>query len=165
MPPRRQRGIYNAPEQQVGEQQNTVAGRDISQGANANAVLEFLRDYVFEADQQRETTIKDVGRELRRTREDVAIVSDAVRSVRDRMDDDDHARVGRQASLDAALAELHQGQRIARRWLAGLTAALVVAALVVAWLAWRELYPPVNVVALLRLALGGALALVAQWRR
>lgn len=139
MPPRKRPATYAAPDQQVGEQQNTVAGGDINQGANADAVLEFLRDYVFEADQQRETTIKNVGNELRRTRDEVAIVSDAVRSVRDRMDDDDHDRRQRQAQLDAALSELHRGQRIARRWLAGITAVLAAALAVVAWLLWREL--------------------------
>lgn len=140
MPPRkRPNSTVDATGQQVGDQQITAAGRDLTQGANADAVLEFLRDYVFEADQQRETTIKNVGNELRRTRDEVAIVSDAVRSVRDRMDDDDHDRRQRQAQLDAALSELHRGQRIARRWLAGITAVLAVAAAVVAWLLWREL--------------------------
>lgn len=100
------RSTVDAAGQQVGEQHVSAAGRDIRHGADADAVLSFLREYVVAADQQRETTLKDVQRELKRTRDDMGIISDAVRSVRDRLDDDDRERVTRQAALDKALARL-----------------------------------------------------------
>lgn len=71
-------------------------------------------------------------------------------------------RAQRREELDAALAELHRGQRIARRWLAGITGVLAAVLAAVVWLLWRELGPPPF--ALFRLALGGALALVGYWR-
>lgn len=144
--------VTNLAGQQAGDQQITAAGRDVRHGADADAVLGFLREYVFAADQQRETAIKAVAQQLARNRDDMGIVTDAVRSVRDRLNADDDARVRRQRELDhalatlgesleaqdIALAELRRGQRIARRWIAALTLALAVALAVVAWLVWRE---------------------------
>lgn len=88
---------------------------------------------------------------------------DAHELMQARRDDADvKERAQRREELDQALAELHDGQRIARRWLAGITAALAVTLAAVAWLLWRELGPPPS--ALFRLALGGGLAVVGYWR-
>lgn len=169
----RRRSTVDASGQQVGEQQVSAAGRDIHHGADATAVLAFLRDYVFAADQERETALKTVSRELARARLDMGIMSDAVRSVRDRLDDDDADRVRRQRELDDALArlgenleaqditlgELRRGQALARRWLALLTLFLLAVAVVLAAVVWYE-------VALFARALFDAAGpTLASWRR
>jgi hypothetical protein len=120
----------------------SVAGRDIhNQGADANAVLDFLRRYVFEADQRRETALKELNREIRLSRDDMAIMGDALRTVRDRVDDiivnsdaDKLDREDRQGELDRALAALREEQRRMRRVLFWGGVALLVALLVGAWL-------------------------------
>ncbi len=110
------------------------AGGNITHGADATEVLNFLREYVFEADQKRETANKELARQLAYARGDMGILSDAVRAVRDQVDDlvnaaeaDAAQRPARQLALDHQLA-------VARRWLAGLTIALLVALAVVALL-------------------------------
>jgi hypothetical protein len=129
-----------------------AAGRDIHQGADATAVLKFLQAYVFEADQRREVGIKDLAHELVLTRGDMGILSDAVRSLRDRNEADARQRLDRQNDLDTHLAEfgealeaqaidmgeLRRGQRIARHWLAALTLAVLGAAVIIAALILRE---------------------------
>jgi len=108
------------------------AGGNITHGADATEVLAFLRSYVFEADQKRETAIKDLARELVYTRGDMGILSDAVRAVRDQVDDLVNAAEADARQRPARQAELDRQLTIARRWLAGLTIALLVALAVVA---------------------------------
>lgn len=152
MAPDPPRPVTDLSGQQAGDQSFQAAGENIYHGANADHVLDFLREYVFAADQRRETAVKAASQELKRAQLEMGIVTDAVRSVRDRLDDDDADRVRRQRELDhalatlgesleaqdIALAELRRGQQLARRWLAGLTLALVLVLVVVAVLVWRE---------------------------
>lgn len=153
MAPDPPRPVTDLSGQQAGDQSFQAAGENIYHGANADHVLDFLREYVFAADQRRETAVKAASQELKRAQLEMGIVSDAVRSVRDRLDDDDRDRVRRQRDLDHTLATLgeyleaqaldlaalRRGQTLARRWLAGLTALLIIEILVVAWLVDREL--------------------------
>jgi len=132
-PTRKRRSVLDFSRSQTGGvTTGDNAGNNITHGADATEVLAFLREYVFKADQARETAIKDLARELVYTRGDMGILSDAVRAVRDQVDDlvnateaDARQRPARQAELDHQLA-------VARRWLAGLTIALLVALAVVA---------------------------------
>lgn len=166
MPPQRKRAsIYNAPEQNVGEQANTVAGRDIRQGADpallARALAEmhqFLRDYTFSIDQGRETALKEIRHELKLLRGDRDVLTGTLNTLRDRVDD---------------LVNGHERDQVVRRerqavlnwWLGGICVCIALLAGAVAWLAWRVLAPPVDAAALLRLWLGAGLALsVGRWR-
>jgi hypothetical protein len=106
VPDSERRATLDAAGQQVGEQHVAAAGGNINHGADATEVLAFLREYVTKSDQQRETVLKTISRELAHTRLDSGIISDAVRSVRDRLDDDDRDRARRQAELDGALTSL-----------------------------------------------------------
>lgn len=139
--------VYDASGSQSGDHHIGQVGQTITnQGASPDRVLDFLRSYVFEADQRRETAIKELRDEASRLREDMHIVSDAVRSVRRRVDDiideaerDQQARVTRQRALDM--------------WLALITLALVVMA--GGWLFLLiRLWPQLTAVALA--LLGGA---------
>lgn len=63
------------------------AGRDIHhQGADADKVLDFLRSYVVEANQTRETAIKEAKHELVNVQRDFVIVTDSLRTLRERLD-------------------------------------------------------------------------------
>lgn len=149
---------------QTGDQSyRDVAGRDVHHednrvGADANQVLDFLRTYVFHADQARETAIKELKRdlthELRLVRGDVAIQSDALRTVRDRVDRmaDDRERERlerqrRQTALDLRLL--------------GLAALIVVVFVLLAWL----LYDRYAAATVLRYWIGGGMALAAAAAR
>jgi hypothetical protein len=144
-----------------------AAGRDIThQGADATEVLSFLKEYVFAADQRTETTIKEMHRELRLSRGDMVIIGDALRTVRDRVDDlivdrdvDKLEREDRQAELDAKLAQISAEQRRARRVLFWFAAGILIAFLVEAWL----LYDRYTALSVLRYWTGGGLAW-ALWR-
>ena len=135
-PTRKRRSVLDFSRGQTGDvATGDNAGGNITHGADATEVLAFLREYVFKADQARETAIKELARELVYARGDMGILSDAVRAVRDQVDDlvnaaqlDAKERPARQLALDHQLT-------IARRWLAGLTIALLVALAVVALLA------------------------------
>lgn len=130
MPPRKRPATYAAPDQQVGEQQNTVAGGDINQvdPRVLDRVLRFLEGDRHSRDLFA-AMLEHLGNQL-----------DAHEIMQTRRDQVDvKERAARREELDAALANLRQGQAIARRWLAGLTLAMAVAAAVVAWLLWREL--------------------------
>lgn len=130
------------------------AGRDIYQGADPNAVLDFFRRYLFEADQERNTAIKELRRELERLRDDVHIVSDALRTLRERVDDilDDRdrdrlERQRRQLALDLRLAAL---------------ALLIVAVALALALLYHDTYA---LAAFGRYLIGAGLSLVAIWIR
>jgi hypothetical protein len=142
----RRRSAHDLSGAQTGDVTNRdSAGGDITyHGADAGAVLTFLRDYVFASDQQRETAIKAVSQELRRARDDMGIISDAVRSVRDRLDDDDRERVERQKDHDLFMADMAvqasdqaRALRQLRRWVVVLTIALFAFALILAAVVWR----------------------------
>jgi len=135
LPTRKRRAVLDFSRSQTGGvTTGDNAGNNITHGADPAEVLAFLRDYVFKADQERETANKELARQLVYTRGDMGILSDAVRAVRDQVDDlvnaaqlDASQRPARQLALDHQLA-------VARRWLAGLTIALLVALAVVALL-------------------------------
>jgi hypothetical protein len=155
------------------EQYENVAGRDINHGADATAVLDFLRSYVFAADQRRETAHKELSREVRLSRDDMAIMGDALRTVRDRVDDlivdrdvDKLDREDRQGELDKALKALRDEQerlRLAvearsarnRRIFLWFAIGIVVALLVAGWVAWDRY----AALAMVRLWAGGGAAL------
>ena len=163
--------IYDNRDSQSGDHTSRdAAGRDIvHQGADATRVLDFLRSYVFDADQRRETAIKDLHHELRLSRGDTVIVSDVLRTVRDRVDDlivdrdvDKLEREDRQLALDRILeaqkqeiAALRAEQRRTRRVLFWFGIGILVALAVAAWLAADRF----AALALLRLWTGGAAAL------
>jgi hypothetical protein len=161
--------IYDNRDSQSGDHTSRdTAGRDIHQGADADKVLNFLREYVFEADQRRETAIKELHRELRLSRGDTVIVSDVLRTVRDRVDDlivdrdvDKLEREDRQSELDAALAAIREEQRRTRRVLFWFGIGIIVALVVAGWLTYDRL----AAMALLRYWIGGgAAALAYLWR-
>lgn len=152
-------GVYEAPAQNVGDQENMVAGGNITYGAPADSVLDFLRQYVFQADDVRNTAVKEATGALRRAQDEMRILSDAQHALRDRLDRlvDSHAR---------DQVERQQRQAVLNWWLGTITGVLALLALAVLWLAWRELSPPpVDPAAIARLWLGGSLAILAQLRR
>lgn len=107
-PSRYRRSVLDLSRSQAGDvSTRDAAGRDIYQGADADAVLSFLRAYVFEADQRRETALKELGHELKRVRGDMQIITEALRGVRDQVNDDARERHRRQAELDDALAAIN----------------------------------------------------------
>jgi hypothetical protein len=127
-----------------------AAGHSITnQGADATAVLVFLRDYVFKADQVRETAIKEVRGEL-------GMVSDALRGVRNQLndltEDIDKTKQAEVARLLADFKVRRWRQFVLNVWLGLIT--VLVALMAVGWLLllWR-LWPQLTPVAL---ALGGA---------
>jgi hypothetical protein len=63
--PRRKRtaSIYSAPEQNVGEQENTVAGGNISTN-DPGPWLEFVRGYLHDLDQRRTRRDDELGQEI-----------------------------------------------------------------------------------------------------
>lgn len=131
-----------------------AAGRDIHQGADADAVLRFLRDYVFAADQRTETTIKELRRELARVRDDIGIIRDAVHALRERVDDitdaaarDRIERGHRQLALDVRLAGL---------------ALLIIIVSVLLALLWHDTY---SLAVALRYLAGAGMALLSHWIR
>jgi hypothetical protein len=169
--------IYDNRDSQSGDHTSRdAAGRDIvHQGADASQVLAFLRSYVFEADQRRETAIKELHRELRLSRGDTVIVSDVLRTVRDRVDDlivdrdvDKLDREDRQSALDGILAAhkqeiaaLRAEQRRTRRVLFWFGVGIIAALAVAAWLTYDRL----AALALARYWLGGGAALAYHlWR-
>jgi gas vesicle protein len=123
---------------QSGEQHyGAVAGGDIThQGADFGQVLAFLKEYTFESDQRRETTIKEVRAELTAIREqfekreryatgEARIASEALTTVRgqlgrieDRVQDlmTDQAEE-KQARIVGQEARAAMDARIARRLL------------------------------------------------
>lgn len=126
------------------------AGGDINHhGADPGAVLTFLRDYVFEADQRREVAIKEVAQEIRDARADMGIISDALRSLRERANADDREREERQRELDlqltdfavvvSDLTEVSARQSRELRWMRLWVAVLSVALVVAAFVLWRLL--------------------------
>jgi hypothetical protein len=165
-PRKRAAAIYNAPDQQVADQANTVAGRDIRQGADpallARALAEmhqFLRDYTFSIDQGRETALKEIRRELTLLRGDRDVLTGTLNTLRDRVDDLVNDR-------ERERVERRERQGVLNWWLGAICVCIALLAGAVAWLAWQVFAPPVDVAALLRLWLGAALALAAQlWRR
>ena len=136
-PTRKRRAVLDFSRSQTGGvTTGDNAGNNITHGADPAEVLAFLRDYVFKADQERETANKELARQLVYTRGDMGILSDAVRAVRDQVDDlvnaaeaDARQRPARQAELDRQLG-------INRRWLAALTVGFVAAFVVLALLAY-----------------------------
>ena len=174
MPEQKRRTTVDAAGQQVGEQHVDAAGGNINHGADATAVLEFLRAYVFEADQRREVGIKAVATEIQRARGDMGIISDAVRSLRDRADADARQRHERQGELDAALGEFAEALEAQAADMAALRRgqyrlAWAIVALVVLWLLGLFvlallIYDRYAAEAMLRAWLGAGAAL-ALWRR
>jgi hypothetical protein len=165
---------------QTGDQTSRdLAGRDIHQGADANSVLDFLRSYVFEADQRRETALKELNREIRLSRDDMVIIGDALRTVRDRVDDlivdrdvDKLDREDRQGVLDEALKALRDEQERLRllveacsarnrRALIWITIGLIVALLIAGWVA----YDRYSAFAMVRVWTGGGAALAWAFLR
>jgi hypothetical protein len=153
--PRKRAAIYNAPEQQVGEQQITAAGGDIVHGIDPAMLERHLdaerksRDLMAEMLERLWRRIDAMEGERRRDAEDAA----RERGI------DFEARLKRQGLLDTDLA-------VIRWWLVALTVAWAVGIVAWALLAWRVFVPPFDAAALLRLWLGAALALAAQlWRR
>jgi hypothetical protein len=145
---------------------DSAGGNIIHEGADpaiiARALAEtqsFLKQYVFEMDQRRETVLKEVQREIRGVRSDADVIRDSVQKM--------HVRLNTLVTdNERDLVTRHARQRILNWWLGVILGFVILLALAVAWLAWRELHPPIDVAALLRLWLGGALALVAKlWRR
>lgn len=144
---------------------DSAGGNIIHEGADpaiiARALAEtqsFLKQYVFEMDQRRETVLKEVQRELKGMRSDTDVVRDSVQKLVVRfntlVDDRDRDLVARR-----------ERQGVLNWWLGAICVCIALLAGAVAWLAWQVLAPPVDVVAFLRLAIGGALALIAQRRR
>jgi hypothetical protein len=171
----RPRALIDNTGAQTGDQSyRDTAGRDIHQGADPTAVLDFLRDYVFAADQRRETAHKELSREVRLSRDDMAIMGDALRTVRDRVDDlivdrdvDKLEREDRQGELDRVLKALRDEQerlRLSvearsarnRRILFWFAIGLLVALLIGGWLA----YDRYTGLALVRVWTGGGAALL-----
>lgn len=170
--PDEQTGI-NLSGAQIGDVSATGnAGGSIYHGANPAPMVDalvqslastqqFFREYVHAADQTREKAIKEAAQELRHTRDELRIYSDALGTVRDRLDDVVNER-------ERDLVERRARQRVLNWWLAGITASIALLALAVSWLAWRELLPPIDPAALARLArlwLGGGLTIFFQLRR
>jgi hypothetical protein len=156
---------------QTGDQTSRdLAGRDIHQGADANSVLDF---------QRRETALKELNREIRLSRDDMVIIGDALRTVRDRVDDlivdrdvDKLDREDRQGVLDEALKALRDEQerlrllveaRSARnrRALIWITIGLIVALLIAGWVA----YDRYSAFAMVRVWTGGGAALAWAFLR
>lgn len=118
--------VYDKGSSQGGDEhiENLAGGNIEHHGANADKVLDFLQRYVFEADQARETAIKEVRAELQRVHGDIRIMADALRTVRDRADDLVDA-----AATDAAERTVRQAMADARwhllvRWLVVLALAV-----------------------------------------
>jgi hypothetical protein len=172
--PKRPRALIDNQGAQTGDQSvENLAGRDIHQGASPDKVLSFLEKYVFEADQRRETALKELSRDVRLSRDDMAIMGDALRTVRDRVDDlivdrdvDKLDREDRQAQVDAErdaqraeiarLAKQIEDQRLALFWCG---VALVVALIIGGWL----LYDRYAALALVRVWTGGSASLLAHY--
>jgi hypothetical protein len=65
----------------------TYQGMDPALLAQALAETQtFLREYAFRADYTREKALKDAALDMRRTRDELLIITDALRTVRDRVD-------------------------------------------------------------------------------
>jgi hypothetical protein len=126
---------------QTGDQHiGQAAGGDIHNvGADADGVLSFLREYVFRADQNREMAIKELRRDLERARQDREILSDAVRTIRDRVD-----YLVAERARD--MADRHARQRRQDLWLGTLSAATLIMAGGWLWLLWR-LWPTLTAIA------------------
>jgi len=132
-PTRKRRSVLDLSRGQTGDvATGDNAGGDITHGADATEVLAFLREYVFAADQRMETTVKALGREAELGRLDTRILMESHRSLRNRVDDLVNAAARDATERPARQAELDRQLTIARRWLAGLTIALLVALAVVA---------------------------------
>lgn len=127
-PTRKRRAVLDFSRGQTGDvATGDNAGGNITHGADPAEVLAFLREYVFAVDQKRETANKELGRQLAYARGDMGILSDAVRAVRDQVDDLVNA-----AARDAAERAVRQLE--SDRWRAGMSIVLLVLALFVALL-------------------------------
>lgn len=173
----RRRAALSFDQAQLGDvRARDAAGGDIVHaGADPDGVLSFFREYVFSADQRRETAIKDVSHELGMVRGDMGVITDALRALRDRANDEDRERESRRGELDATLGELTEAltaladdQAIVRRdqrrlFLAilGLAALWLVGLAVLALL----IYDRYAALALLRYWLGAGAALALALRR
>lgn len=131
-----------------------AAGGNIVHGMDPEAALAqtitFIRDHVWRTDQQREQRDGELA-------DAIEYLTDQFKAYQlmdnRRREADDKERIERRETLDDTLdaiaaaltdqadrlAELRQGQRTTRRWLVGLTLALLGAVLVVAALVQREL--------------------------
>jgi hypothetical protein len=142
----------------------------VVQGADPNGVLDFLREYVFAADQRRETAIKGLAMEIGNARSDMVIIADVVRSLRDRANLDDRDRDARRADLDATLGEITEAvgalaealaedrARATRvlHWLIALTATLVLALALLAALLYDRFAVVAIIVLVARLVLAAS---------
>jgi hypothetical protein len=98
----------------VGQAANTIT--NANQGADATEVLIFLKDYIFKADQVRETALKEV-------RSSIVIMSDAMRSMREQLNDlskdfDRRKEADAEAQRKEAEAEEQRKEADAQRLLA-----------------------------------------------
>lgn len=158
---RRPRAAIDLSRSQLADlQAGTVAGENVYHGIDGQTLLRMLEGSAHEREL--------VAAALEQLRDQLR-AHELMQERRDRIDVE--ARAERQGNLDATLEELRAlaaahayEQRVIRRWLGALTVAGVVfvALLVVAYL-YR--LPPFDPAAMLRLAIGGGLALPVQfWR-
>lgn len=161
MQPPEDRSTVNASGQQVGEQEFNAAGRDHVEyhGVGADglrAILHQQTEFYTALVTAYERQYKDVLGELGLLRREADIYQKGEQA----------QRRARQEGLDKDLADLRE--LIARQnrrwrlvvWWLGITTVVLVAVLIaIGWLLYRE-----PTTALLRLWLGGGLALFAYWR-
>lgn len=142
--------LLTLPGAQLGDTKIDAAGRDqhtttntTHQGADATEVLLFLKEYLFKADQQRETVLKDVRGEL-------GLLSDSLRGLRNQVNDlatdADKDKEDAASRLLAELRERRHQRRVQNWWLGTITAAVAVMAIGWLYLLWR-LWPVLATVA------------------
>lgn len=160
---RRRRSVVDFGNAQVADvtTRDSAGGDIINEGADFGAVLAFLKEYTFQSDQRRETTIKEVRAELEALRGELAkrerytagearIASEALTVVRGQVERivgdaavEKEERKRRQGERDAMDAQIAADLRALRRWQfwQGLIiGAIVVAVALVAFFGWQAVY-------------------------
>lgn len=162
MQPPEHRSTVNAAGQQVAEQEISAAGRDHVEyhGVGADGLRSILHqqtEFYTTLVTAYERQYKDVLDQLGLLRREAEIYRSGEQA----------QRRARQEGLDKDLGDLRElvarqnrRWRLVTWWLGALTVVLAAALVAIGWLLWRE-----PVAALLRLWLGGGLALLAQYRR
>ena len=156
-PRKRPNSTVDATGQQVGDQSNTAAGGDIVHGIPPEQAFDLVR-FLWEDRQDREIRREQLDHTLQDMRDSIELyritLAQRITAITVAVD-----------ALTVASTARGREMRIARRWLVALTVAWLVGVLAWAFVFWRVFaLPPPDAAALLRLWLGGGLALVYLWR-